>query len=70
MKKNGKSFLFWLILFVGLVVFSQKTNQNEVKRKEITFSEFVEKLNDKEIGNIELKGNTVVGKLKNDARFK
>jgi cell division protease FtsH len=49
--------------------FSQKADRVETKKKEIDFSEFVEKLSNDEIASIEIKGNVVDGKTREGDEF-
>jgi cell division protease FtsH len=64
--KRGKSFLFWVAIFAGLLLYSYRVGEREIKKKEIIFSEFMEKLANDEIKSIDVRGNTVYGKFRKD----
>ena len=67
MKNNRKNLLIWAVILLPmllLAVFNQ-----EGKGKKITFSEFITKVETKEVGSVEIKGSELIGKLKDGSEF-
>ena len=67
MKNNRKNLLIWAVILIPmllLAVFNQ-----EGKGKKITFSEFITKVETKEVGSVEIKGSELIGKLKDGSEF-
>ncbi len=67
MKNNRKNLLIWAAILLPMLLvaaFNQEGNG-----KKITFSEFIAKVETKEVGSVEIKGPELVGKLKDGSEF-
>ena len=71
MKNNKllKNILNWVFIFAILYIGSNYIDNKIREDFEITFSDFLNKVDNNEIKNIEIKGNEIFGKLKNDKNF-
>ena len=67
MKNNRKNLLIWAAILLPMLlvaVFNQ-----EGKGNKITFSDFIAKVETKEVGSVEIKGAELIGKLKDGSEF-
>ena len=67
MKKN-RNLIFWLVVIIGIFAFSHFTEPTKPVN-EIIFSDLLTKIKNKEVKEVEIKGNTITGKLNNDEQF-
>ncbi len=70
MKNSGKNLVIWLIIFAVIMTVSQIiTGPDGVSGNKVIFSEFMKKVDAGEVVQVEIKGNDLVGKLKDDSQF-
>ncbi|NBV07196.1 MAG: ATP-dependent metallopeptidase FtsH/Yme1/Tma family protein [Proteobacteria bacterium] len=70
MKNSGKNLIIWLIVFAVIMVVSQAiSGLDEAAGKKFIFSDFMKKVDAKEVVQVEIKGNDLVGKLKDESQF-
>lgn len=70
MKNNlKKNIVTWLLIFVAIMVFSNLFNKGMQNKNEIIFSDFLNKVNNSEISSVEIKGESISGKLTNGENF-
>ncbi len=70
MKNSGKNLVIWLIIFAIIMTVSQViTGPDGVAGNKVIFSEFMKKVDSGEVVQVEIKGNDLVGKLKDESQF-
>ncbi len=70
MKTSGKNFLTWLIIFaVVMIVSNILGGPDGISGNKLIFSEFIKKVDSGEVTQVEIKGNDLVGKLKDGGQF-
>ncbi len=70
MNKNfKKNILTWLLIILALFIFSNMLNINNNGKDEIIFSDFLTKVNNGEVDNIEIRGDEITGQLKDGKSF-
>jgi cell division protease FtsH len=67
-----KSVLFWMLLIVlGALIWSFSSSWASRNEQKITFSEFLQKVGDKQVASVKITGNDITGKLVNsDTTFR
>lgn len=70
MKNIGKSSLSWLVIFVILItIFQSFVAQDNSSDSKLIFTEFMKKVDAGEVTQVEIKGDDLVGKLKDGKQF-
>ncbi len=70
MKNIGKSSLSWLVIFVILItIFQSFVAQENSTDSKLIFTEFMKKVDAGEVAQVEIKGDDLVGKLKDGKQF-
>ena len=66
----GKSFLSWVVIFLIMITFSNFiVGSDGLNGNKIVFSDFMKKVNDGEVVQVDIKGNELEGILKDGNRF-
>ena len=67
---NPKNFLIWLAIFAAIFIISDLIGGPDgLAGKKFTFSEFMQKVDAGEVKKVDIKGDDLVGFLKDDAQF-
>jgi cell division protease FtsH len=70
MKNSGKNFLTWVIIFVVVMSISNLIGGPDgVAGNKLVFSEFMKKVDAGEVAQVDIKGDDLVGKLKDGTQF-
>jgi cell division protease FtsH len=70
MKNSGKNFFIWLAIFAIIMTVSNIIGGTDgLGGNKISFSEFIKKVDNNEVSQVEIKGNDLVGKLKDGSQF-
>jgi cell division protease FtsH len=70
MKNSKKNIFTWLIIFAVVIVISNIIGGAEgVSGNKLIFSEFMKKVDAGEVSQVEIKGNDLIGKLKDGKQF-
>jgi cell division protease FtsH len=70
MKNSGKNFLTWVIIFVVVMSISNLIGGPDgMAGNKLVFSEFMKKVDAGEVSQVDIKGDDLVGKLKDGAQF-
>ena len=55
---NSKNFFIWLLVFVGIMIFSNIISSPEnMAGNKLNFSDFIKKVEDREVTKVEIKGD-------------
>ena len=66
----GKSFLSWVVIFLIMITFSNFiVGSDGLNGNKVVFSDFMKKVNDGEVVQVDIKGNDLEGILKDGNRF-
>ena len=67
---NSKNFFIWLLVFVGIMIFSNIISSPEnMAGNKLNFSDFIKKVEDREVTKVEIKGDDLIGSLKDGTQF-
>jgi cell division protease FtsH len=69
-KETWKTILIWLVIGVSIIALFNLFSAPQKTEKEIIFSEFLLKLQDSQVAEVQIKENTITGKLKDGTQFK
>lgn len=69
MKNSGKNIVVWLIIFAVVMTISQAITGPDSVANKLTFSEFMKKVDAGEVSKVEIKGDDLLGKLKDETQF-
>jgi cell division protease FtsH len=69
-KETWKTILIWLVIGVSIIALFNLFSAPQKTEKEIIFSEFLLKLQDSQVAEVQIKENTITGKLKDGSQFK
>ncbi|MDR3289894.1 MAG: ATP-dependent zinc metalloprotease FtsH [Rickettsiales bacterium] len=71
MKNGKKNFILWAVIIALLIYGSNHLDkiENKTDKNEISFTDFLKKVDNKEVSKIELKSNEIKGELKNGTKF-
>jgi cell division protease FtsH len=59
----------WLVIILSMILLFGIFSQSQTGRKELNFSEFLARVDQGEVGEVELKGSAITGKLKDGTPF-
>ncbi|MCD6223592.1 MAG: ATP-dependent zinc metalloprotease FtsH [Deltaproteobacteria bacterium] len=65
-----KNLFIWLIVAIVMIVLFNSLNTNRYTIKKVSYTEFVELINENNVKSVEIKGTEVIGKFKNNESFK
>ena len=67
---NSRNFLIWAAIFVGIIIVSNLLGGADgLAGKKFTFSEFMQKVDAGEVKKVDVKGDDLVGVLKDESQF-
>ncbi len=67
---NSKNFFIWLLVFVGIMILSNLISSPEnFAGSKLNFSDFIAKVEDHEVTKVEIKGDDLIGSLKDGTQF-
>lgn len=67
---NSRNFLIWAAIFVGIIIVSNLLGGADgLAGKKFTFSEFMQKVDAGEVKKVDVKGDDLIGVLKDDSQF-
>lgn len=67
---NSRNFLIWAAIFVGIIFASNLLGGPDgMAGRKLTFSEFMQKVDAGEVKKVDIKGEDLVGFLKDDSQF-
>jgi cell division protease FtsH len=68
--RNSKNLIIWVLIFIGAVVISDIIGGSfGADGQKLVFSEFIKKVDNKEVAKVQIKGNDLMGSLKNGNNF-
>jgi cell division protease FtsH len=68
--KYFKNLMAWVVVLIALILMYRFSLSQTTMEKDLTFSEFLDKVEKKEVTSVVITGNKLSGKLKNDTNFK
>jgi cell division protease FtsH len=64
-----KNMALWLVIILSMILLFGIFSQSQTGRKELNFSEFLARVEQGEVAEVELKGSSITGKLKDGTPF-
>jgi cell division protease FtsH len=64
-----KNMALWLVIILSMILLFGIFSQSQTGRKELNFSEFLARVEQGEVAEVELKGSAITGKLKDGTPF-
>ncbi|MGH7433419.1 MAG: ATP-dependent zinc metalloprotease FtsH [Candidatus Methylomirabilales bacterium] len=64
-----KNMALWLVIILSMILLFGIFSQSQTTRKELNFSEFLARVEQGEVAEVELKGSAITGKLKDGSPF-
>ncbi|MGH7430747.1 MAG: ATP-dependent zinc metalloprotease FtsH [Candidatus Methylomirabilales bacterium] len=64
-----KNMALWLVIILSMILLFGIFSQSQTGRKELNFSEFLARVEQGEVAEVELKGSAITGKLKDGSPF-
>jgi cell division protease FtsH len=68
MKNNRKNFLIWLLVFIAIISIAQIFD-NDGSGSKMLFSDFIKKVENKEVAKVEIRGSELNGTAKDNSKF-
>jgi len=70
MQNSGKNFIVWIAIFLGVLALSRvAVGPDSFSENKLNFTDFMKKVNDNQVSQVEIKGNDLIGNLKDGGRF-
>ena len=67
---NNKNFFIWLLIFIGIMIFTNLiSNPSNLTGNNLIFSDFIKKVEDHEVLKVEIKGDDLIGSLKDGSQI-
>lgn len=67
---NSKNFFIWLLVFIAVMAISNIASSPEnITGNKFNFSDFLKKVEDREVTKVEIKGDDLIGTLKDGTQF-